>query len=802
MKKSIYLFLFLTGMILFPAVQSLSQEYPVTPAIYTHEMSDQEKALMYLLGTDFKATDPPPGTINNIAEFDHMQGVLIRYPFGISYELIAGFSEEIMVTTIVSNVNNQNLVTSQYQSHGVNMSNVNFLIAPTETYWTRDYGPMYIRYGDDEIGIVDFIYNRPDRPNDDLIPQKVAQLLNIDWFGMDLIATGGNYMTDGYGISSSTDLIWNENPTLTHPEIDQLVLDYLGINTYHVVPDPNNTYIDHIDCWGKFLDVDKVLIREVPSTHPQYDEIEATAAYYAAQVSAWGDHYQVYRVWTPNNEPYTNSLILNNRVFVPITGSQWDDEAIAAYQEAMPGYEILGFTGSWQSTDALHCRANGIADLNMLHIKHFPLLGDQPVQTNYEIEASITAYSGSPIIDNEVKVFYKINGGSQQEIIMTHESGKVYTAILPGASTGSEIAYYIAATDQSGKTSNHPFIGAADPHVFYVGEQLFPGISVNTTEINAWVNQGNTDIEEFQISNTGQLDLNYSIDWTSAIFEDYDYTVANSPNQNSWNSNTYTELGWTELIVDNVIGEIGGWSITYQWQTDNYPEEGTFRVESPAGTAAVIASGSSSGNYTVNIDAFNGEQIEGTWKLWITDSYGDGGHKASNISITISKMVETYPWLAVEPASGTVEPGGSHSITVTCDGSVMPLGDYLGTIYISSNDPELSLIEIPVNFHVDYASGITAEHYDNPRISHYPNPFTDQVVITLTLPHSAFVNLEIFDAAGGKIKTLASGKYNEGTYYFGWDGTSKSGKSLSAGVYFYRLTTGDFEKVAKLLLVD
>ncbi len=802
MKKNIYLLIVLSGIILFSYNQSFAQERTIEPGAYTHEMSEREKALVHLLGKDFKATDPPPGIVNNIAEFDHMQGVLIRYPFGISYELIAGFSEEIMVTTIVSNASNQNLVTNQYQANGVNMANVNFLIAPTESYWTRDYGPMYIRYGDDEIGIVDFIYNRPDRPNDDLIPQKVAQLLGVEWFGMDLIATGGNYMTDGYGISSSSDLIWTENPTLSHAEIDQLVLDYLGINTYHVVPDPNNTYIDHIDCWGKFLDVDKVLIREVPTTHPQYDEIEATAAYYAAQISAWGNHFQVFRVWTPNNQPYTNSIILNNRVFVPITGSQWDDDAIAAYQQAMPGYEILGFTGSWQSTDALHCRANGIADLDMLHIKHFPLLGDQPAQAEYEIEASITAYSGSPVIDNEVKVFYWINGGSQQEIVMTHESGKIYTAILPGASAGSEIAYYIAAADQSGKTSNHPFIGSADPHVFYIGEQLFPGIAVNTTEINAWVNQGDTDIETFQLSNTGQLELNYSITWNAAVFEDYTYTVANSPNQNTWDYNTFTELGWTNFEVANVEGEIGGWIINYQWLTDNYPEEGTFRVESPAGTAAVIAAGSSSGNYTVNLDVFNGEAMQGIWKLWITDSYGDGGHKASNITITISKTVEIYPWLAVEPASGTVEPGGSHSITVTCDGSVMPLGDYTGTIFITSNDPDYPLIEIPVTFHVDFASGISGEHYNNPRVTHYPNPFTDQVVITLELPKPAIVNLEIFDAVGEKIKTLASGKFNEGTYYFGWDGTNKSGKALQSGVYFYRLTTGDFEKVEKLLLVD
>ena len=50
-------------------------------------------------------------------------------------------------------------------------------------------------------------------------------------------------------------------------------------------------------------------------------------------------------------------------VFVPIMNSQWDDDALEVYEAAMPEHEILGFTGSWQSTDALHCRARGIPDL-------------------------------------------------------------------------------------------------------------------------------------------------------------------------------------------------------------------------------------------------------------------------------------------------------------------------------------------------------------------------------------------------------------------------------------------------------
>ena len=81
-------------------------------------------------------------------------------------------------------------------------------------------------------------------------------------------------------------------------------------------------------------------------------------------MTIYGEPWEVSRVYTPSNQPYTNSLILNNKVFVPITNSSWDDEALAVYQDALPGYEVLGFTGSWESTDALHCRVKGIPDIN------------------------------------------------------------------------------------------------------------------------------------------------------------------------------------------------------------------------------------------------------------------------------------------------------------------------------------------------------------------------------------------------------------------------------------------------------
>jgi agmatine deiminase len=448
------------------------------PHSLPHWLTPEELTRLDEIGLRFTPTPPPPAPVRNIAEFEHMEGVLIRYPFGISYAIIAEMSEDVTVTTIVTGQSQENTVRGYYAANGVNLANCDFLWAPSNSYWTRDYGPWYVVNGNLDVGIIDFPYNRP-RPDDDEIPVEMAGFLGVPLYGMDLEGAGGNYMTDGMGISASTDLVWYENPSMTHQEIADMVEDYLGVTTYHVVPDPNNTYIDHIDCWGKFLDVDKVLIREVAPSHPQYSEIEATAAYFAAQTSSYGTPFEVYRVYTPNNQPYTNSLILNDKVLVPITGSSWDNAAIASYQQAMPGYEVLGFTGSWASTDALHCRAKGTADRGMLQVWHMPLHGVQlPGPAGYEIVAEITPLSGALVIPDSVFVRYRVSGGFYYKTGMTHQTGYTWQGTIPALPPGIEIEYYIHAADVSGRSANHPYIGAPDPHVFTAGGFSSPTVSI------------------------------------------------------------------------------------------------------------------------------------------------------------------------------------------------------------------------------------------------------------------------------------------------------------------------------------
>ena len=428
----------------------------------------EERLRVDEIGNDFQSTASPPAPIRQPAEFEPMEGVLIRYPFGISYEIIAEMAEDIEVVTIVANSAQQSYVESQYLSHGVNLDNCKFLIAPTNSYWTRDYGPWFIFTGNDEQGIVDFIYNRP-RPWDDQIPIVYGNDQGIPVYGMDLIHTGGNYMTDGQGIAVSTSLVQEENPDLTPEKINQTMAEYLGIYTYYVVPDALDEYIKHIDCWAKYLAPDVIMIIEVPQIHSQYDEIEATVAYFKNQISCYGTPYRVVRVYTPKGEPYINSLILNDKVFVPIEGSLWDNTALASYENAMPGYEVLGFTGSWYTTDALHCRVMGITDRYMLYIEHTPLPDGQLNDNGFDIEAKIDPYSGEALINDSLFVNWTIDGGEWNSVHMTHLTDDYYHAYIPPQPNHVErIQYYIHAEDYSSRSENHPYIGPLGAHTFKV----------------------------------------------------------------------------------------------------------------------------------------------------------------------------------------------------------------------------------------------------------------------------------------------------------------------------------------------
>ncbi|MDD2636466.1 MAG: agmatine deiminase family protein [Bacteroidales bacterium] len=519
MKKIILSFLLISS------ISGLIAQEVLSPELQSkyHIKNASELNNLYARSKAFESTPPPEGGVRNIAEFERNQGVIVSYliseswgggtyveGFKIPIDLIANLSQSVLVY-ILCPLDYQSNANTDLETADVNFSNIVFIDAWTDSEWTRDYSPWFIEYSENNcVGIVNFPYNRP-RPYDNDIPIVLGEYFNMDVFGMNLTETGGNYMTDGMGISASCDLVYTENPDLNQTEVANLASDYLGVSEYWLVPDPLDDYIEHIDCWGKFLDVDKMLVASVPASDSRFADFEAMADYWANQTSSYGNKFKVYRTaWMVDKNAYTNSLIMNNKVFVPFnTGSQgaYNDAAASVYEEAMPGYEIIGIPyANWYSTDALHCRTHEVPDFEMLRILHYPTLDTVDFQDTYEFNADVYTFNNVETISS-VKFYYSVNGAAFQQTEMSNTSGNNYSISMDSFNENETISYYIEATNSAPKTETHPFIGEPDPHVFYIDNSTQNPKTLNNSYVKAFPNPANDEL--YLITNNLEPD-NYS----------------------------------------------------------------------------------------------------------------------------------------------------------------------------------------------------------------------------------------------------------------------------------------------------
>jgi hypothetical protein len=78
----------------------------------------------------------------------------------------------------------------------------------------------------------------------------------------------------------------------------------------------------------------------------------------------------------------------------------------------------------------------------------------------------------------------------------------------------------------------------------------------------------------------------------------------------------------------------------------------------------------------------------------------------------------------------------------------------------------------------------------------YPNPFNPVTSIKFSLPKSGIVKLEIIDVTGKIVDNLVNEKLEAGTYSINWNADK-----FSSGIYFYRITAGDYYQTRKMILV-
>lgn len=83
----------------------------------------------------------------------------------------------------------------------------------------------------------------------------------------------------------------------------------------------------------------------------------------------------------------------------------------------------------------------------------------------------------------------------------------------------------------------------------------------------------------------------------------------------------------------------------------------------------------------------------------------------------------------------------------------------------------------------------------------YPNPFNANTEIHYQIPEDGPVALKVFNILGQQVRTLVDSEQKAGRYAISWDGLDQYGRVVASGIYFCRLTSGEYRQVRKMLLI-
>lgn len=312
-------------------------------------------------------TRPPVESGVVAGEFEQADELIIGWGSG-AWELEQFFMDmlavavgRIDITIIVPDRNTAQFIREDMASIGIDSSGVQMLIAPIDSIWMRDYGPLVTR-SPNGYQVVDPRYYWG-RWYDDLIPSSLAGYWGESVSRPPIEMEGGNFLSDGAGRCVTTDMLYVQNAArgYTEREVDQIFRDYYGCQTTTVAPRLVNEGTGHIDMFTHITGPGEVLVGQYD---PLADPANAAATDEAARLMQ-ADGFNVTRIPMPSNEghrlwrTYTNALAVNDIVMVPVydEDSRFEQQALSLFQQAYPNKTIVPIDSDeviyWSG--AVHC---------------------------------------------------------------------------------------------------------------------------------------------------------------------------------------------------------------------------------------------------------------------------------------------------------------------------------------------------------------------------------------------------------------------------------------------------------------
>ena len=178
--------------------------------------------------------------------------------------------------------------------------------------------------------------------------------------------------------------------------------------------------------------------------------------------------------------------------------------------------------------------------------------------------------------------------------------------------------------------------------------------------------------------------------------------------------------------------------------------------------------------------------VQFTYQISDSTFIDDDGNSTLAYSASLSSGSPLPSWLNFNPA------------TQTFSGSPSSAGSSIIKVTVTDNDSAKASCTFTLNVSPHTAINPKGEQIVNEYelFQNYPNPFNPNTKINFALPKQGLVTLKIYDITGREINTLVNEVKQAGYYTVDFNASH-----LSSGVYFYKIQSGDFSSVKRMVLI-
>jgi len=236
-----------------------------------------------------------------------------------------------------------------------------------------------------------------------------------------------------------------------------------------------------------------------------------------------------------------------------------------------------------------------------------------------------------------------------------------------------------------------------------------------------------------------------------------------------------TSNGWQEVLFSKPVAIVPGvvYVASYYNPAGAYAAtSGGLATAAINGSLTILGNGTEGGNGVYNYSGGFPTNTYNSTNYWVDVIFNSG----------VETGPLTFNLTSVTDSNGCSKTGQLQTLTVTASDC--------GVVAARSATTESTTMAAPPEIKKQEATIFRDDLSQN-----YPNPSNGETVINYSLAKSSRVNLSLFDVNGRIVKVLVNGVKEAGSHT-----VRLNGGSLTAGVYFYRLQTGNFSAAKRMVI--